>query len=242
MTIAKRTGKKQLINLLLQYGAKSVEDLKSGKAKKGASVVMEVVKDLPPSLTKKNSNSETIKTETLPTEKKQAKRFVLTHLKDGEWQPLSAEDLDLFEQHYPDIARYWTDQTAVESLQVPKFPDNTPIYESWDKVARRLLSHLKKSTHARYFQDPVDPKRDKLNNYYSIISKPMDLSTVKQRLNTNYYYRMQEFLDDVSLIFENCVTYHGGEDLNTSVVKACRQLREDFKRLYEQLNIEFYLV
>ena len=53
---------------------------------------------------------------------------------------------------------------------------------------------------------------------------------------------MQEFLDDVSLIFENCVTYHGGEDSNTSVVKACRQLREDFKRLYEQLNIEFYLV
>jgi hypothetical protein len=35
MTIAKRTGKKQLINLLVQYGAKSVEDLKSGKAKKG---------------------------------------------------------------------------------------------------------------------------------------------------------------------------------------------------------------
>ncbi len=70
----------------------------------------------------------------------------------------------------------------------------------------------------------------------------MDLSTVKQRLNTNYYHRMQEFLDDVSLIFENCVTYHGGEDANVSLMKSCRQLREDFKRLYEQLNIEFYIV
>jgi hypothetical protein len=77
---------------------------------------MELVKDLPPSLMKKNSNSETIKTEPLPSEKKQAKRFVLTHLKDGEWRPLSSEDLDLFEQHYPDIARFWTDQTAIESL------------------------------------------------------------------------------------------------------------------------------
>ena len=136
----------------------------------------------------------------------------MTHLKDGEWQPLSPEELDTFELNYPDIAKYWQDQTALEVLQIPKFPENTPIYESWDKVARRLLSNLKKSTHARYFQDPVDPKRDKLPNYYSLIKDPMDLSTVKQRLNTNYYHRMQEFLDDVSLIFENCVAYHGGED------------------------------
>jgi hypothetical protein len=70
------------------------------------------------------------------------------------------------------------------------------------------------------------------------------LSTVKQRLNTNYYFRMQEFLDDLSLIFENCVKYFGGgnQDSPSPQVKASRALREDFKRLYEQLNIEFYLV
>ena len=61
----------------------------------------------------------------------------------------------------------------------------------------------------------------------------MDLGTVKQRLNTNYYHRMQEFLDDMQLIFENCIKYHGSEDANVTVVKACRALREDFKRLYE---------
>ena len=78
----------------------------------------------------------------------------------------------------------------------------------------------------------------------------MDLSTVKQRLNTNYYHRIQEFLDDLSLIFENCIAYHGGENepvpsgngSTANIIKACRALREEFKRLYEQLNIEFYIV
>ncbi len=78
----------------------------------------------------------------------------------------------------------------METLQIPKIPDNVPIYESWDKAAKRLLSCLKKSQNAKYFQEPVDPKRDNAPDYNQIIAEPMDLSTVKQRLNTHYYHRM----------------------------------------------------
>ncbi len=52
---------------------------------------------------------------------------------------------------------------------------------------------------------------------------------------------MQEFLDDMQLIFDNCLKYFGNED-GQPQVKASKALREDFKRLYEQLNIEFYIV
>ena len=118
MIIAKRTGKKQLINLLIQNGAKTFEDLhKTGKGKRdNPSITTELVKDLPPSLLKKTTTNDSIKTETLPGEKKQAKRFVLTHLKDGVWQPLSNEELDRFEWENPDIAKYWKDQGALETL------------------------------------------------------------------------------------------------------------------------------
>ena len=62
--IAKRTGKKQLINLLIKHGAKSVDDLhKSTKVKKGVPITTELVKDLPPSLLKKNSTNDTLKTD-----------------------------------------------------------------------------------------------------------------------------------------------------------------------------------
>ena len=166
-------------------------------------------------------------------EKKQAKRYVLTYLKDGEWEPLTFQELDRFEEEHPDIAKYWKEQSALESLQLAKFPENAPIYESWDKAAKRLLSNLKKSANAKYFQEPVDPKQDGAPNYSNVVSEPMDLGTVKQRLSTNYYHRMQEFLDDMSLIFDNCVKYHGSEDVNTAIAKAGRALREEFKKLYE---------
>ena len=37
----------------------------------------------------------------------------------------------------------------------------------------------------------------------------MDFGTIKQRLNINYYHRMQEFLDDMQLVFENCIKFNG---------------------------------
>jgi hypothetical protein len=92
------------------------------------------------------------------SEKKQAKRYVLTVLRDGEYEPLSPTEMELFEQQHPELARYWLEQCALDSLQAPRFPESVPIYESWDKAAKRLLSTLKKSPNARLFQDPIDVK------------------------------------------------------------------------------------
>lgn len=49
---------------------------------------------------------------------------------------------------------------------------------------------------------------------------------------------MQEFLDDMQLVFDNCLKFNGEEN---NVGKICKGVRDEFKRLYEQLNIEFYL-
>lgn len=97
----------------------------------------------------------------------------------GDWEPLTGAELDLFEEKYPDIARFWAEPSALDTLQTPKFPENAPIYESWDKAAKRLLSNLIKSANARFFKAPVDPKKDGAPNYYSVISEPMDFSTVE---------------------------------------------------------------
>lgn len=41
------------------------------------------------------------------TEKLQAKKYVLTVLKDGEYQALREEELEKFAKEYPEIAKYW---------------------------------------------------------------------------------------------------------------------------------------
>jgi hypothetical protein len=66
------------------------------------------------------------------------------------------------------------------------------------------MSSIWKFNQSWIFHDPVDPDKLGVPDYFNIIKTPMDFSTIKSRLNSNYYHRMQEFLDDMQLVFENC--------------------------------------
>ncbi|KAL8140510.1 hypothetical protein V2J09_006531 [Rumex salicifolius] len=58
------------------------------------------------------------------------------------------------------------------------------------------------------FLQPVDPVALKIPDYFSIISKPMDLGTVKSKLENNLYTVAEEFKADVRLIFSNAMCYN----------------------------------
>ena len=71
-------------------------------------------------------------------EKKQAKLYVLTVLKDGEYQELSAEEMQEFIEDYPEIARFWQEPETLQALSLPK--EDNILYDSWDQVAKRIIS------------------------------------------------------------------------------------------------------
>lgn len=51
-------------------------------------------------------------------------------------------------------------------------------------------------------------------DYHKIIKKPMDLGTIKKRLESNYYYSAQECIQDFNTMFTNCYVYNKpGEDV-----------------------------
>lgn len=113
-------------------------------------------------------------------ERRQSKRYVLTVLREnGQYEPLTEEELDRFEQQFPDIAKFWLDPAALDSLPLPKVPDSAPLYESWDKAAKRLMSSLWKSPNAWVFYEPVDPEKQGVPHYLSVIKTPMDFGTIK---------------------------------------------------------------
>jgi hypothetical protein len=58
-------------------------------------------------------------------------------------------------------------------------PDSVSIYDSWDKVAKRIISSLWKNNHAWIFHEPVDPVKLGIPDYFDIIKNPMDLGTIK---------------------------------------------------------------
>ncbi|XP_050968068.1 bromodomain testis-specific protein isoform X3 [Labeo rohita] len=64
------------------------------------------------------------------------------------------------------------------------------------------------------FRQPVDAVRLNLPDYYSIIKNPMDLSTIKKRLDNNYYWKAMECVEDFNTMFTNCYVYNRpGDDI-----------------------------
>ena len=57
----------------------------------------------------------------------------------------------------------------------------------------------------------------------------MDFGTIKHKLSNYKYRTLQSFLDDMNLVFDNCIRFNGEE---SSVGRMCRTVREEYQRLY----------
>lgn len=62
------------------------------------------------------------------------------------------------------------------------------------------------------FRNPVNPAVDNVPNYFDVVKRPMDLSTIKAKIMGGAYTSGAEFEADVRLIFQNCYEYWTQED------------------------------
>ncbi|KAK9473296.1 Bromodomain-containing protein [Dipodascopsis tothii] len=58
------------------------------------------------------------------------------------------------------------------------------------------------------FLQPVDPVALNCPSYFKIIKKPMDLSTIQNKYNTNQYETANDFEEDIRLMFRNCYKFN----------------------------------
>ena len=75
-------------------------------------------------------------------------------------------------------------------------------------MKRKVMSALWGHKFAWPFKKPVDAIKLKLPDYHTIIKQPMDLGTIKKRLNNKYYWSSRECIDDFNLVFRNCLIYN----------------------------------
>lgn len=47
-----------------------------------------------------------------------------------------------------------------------------------------------------------------LQDYHKIIKQPMDMGTIKKRLENNYYWTALECMQDFNTMFTNCYIYN----------------------------------
>ncbi|KAK4160763.1 homeotic protein female sterile [Cladorrhinum sp. PSN259] len=83
------------------------------------------------------------------------------------------------------------------------------------------------------FKDPVDPQRDGVPDYFDVVKKPMDLTTMKAKMDARQYTSEDEFLTDMNQIFSNCYTYWKETD---PMWAACQKLQKSFEDKYSQMN------
>ena len=86
------------------------------------------------------------------------------------------------------------------------------------KEIKKLVQQLLANRNSILFQQPVDP--NVVPNYYKVIKRQMDLSTVQRKVNNGKYTRLSELIDDVMQIFENCRVFYQSD--NTSINKSIR--------------------
>ncbi|XP_022084196.1 bromodomain-containing protein 4-like [Acanthaster planci] len=81
-------------------------------------------------------------------------------------------------------------------------------------LQKTVMKALWKHQFAWPFHAPVDPEKLSLPDYFKIIKHPMDLGTIKKKLESNSYYSAKDCISDFNLMFTNCYVYNKpGEDV-----------------------------
>lgn len=83
------------------------------------------------------------------------------------------------------------------------------------------------------FKDPVDPEKDQVPDYFAKIKKPMDLLTIKGKMDRREYTSEEEFVADVRQIFDNCYLYWKRGD---PMWAACEKFQKTFEDKYSQMT------
>lgn len=100
------------------------------------------------------------------------------------------------------------------------------------KLLDNLLKALEKRDPHQFFAWPVTD--DIAPGYSSIISSPMDFSTIRQKIEENKYLILQDFSDDFQLMCDNAIKYNHHE---TVYNKAARRLLQAGMRLLQPENL-----
>lgn len=83
---------------------------------------------------------------------------------------------------------------------------------------------MEKQYFSNSFLVPVNKKV--YPDYYTVIKKPMDLHTMKRKLQDLVYDRVTDFTADLEKVVHNCIEYSGKR---SAVAKDADQMLEFFK-------------
>uniref|UniRef100_A0A452V908 histone acetyltransferase n=1 Tax=Ursus maritimus TaxID=29073 RepID=A0A452V908_URSMA len=127
-------------------------------------------------------------------------------------------------------------QSTAASVPTPTAPllppqPATPVIFKPEELRQALMPTLealyRQDPESLPFRQPVDPQLLGIPDYFDIVKSPMDLSTIKRKLDTGQYQEPWQYVDDIWLMFNNAWLYNRK---TSRVYKYCSKLSEVFEQ------------
>ena len=101
----------------------------------------------------------------------------------------------------------------------------------------KIVNTLLRKPYSADFRKPLDFRSLGLDDYPQIIAKPMDLGTVKQKIERQGYMSVEQCADDIRLIWSNCKRYNGeGSDFYNLADRLSKQFEELFSKEFPKVK------
>jgi hypothetical protein len=125
----------------------------------------------------------------------------------------------------------------------------TPLLKEELKRAKTVLQMLYDSNDSAEFREAVDWESIYritlalgLNDYPQLIKFPMNLGTVSSKLQAENYHFVEEMLDDIQLIWDNCKAYNKSGSVHLSYLSGsipqltrCRSISRNSSKITSPL-------
>lgn len=109
--------------------------------------------------------------------------------------------------------------------------------QSWTLMAK-LVNQIYSKPDAEPFRDAVDWRSLGLYDYPQIVKKPMDLGSIKRKIEKEEYSTLHACGDDVRLVWDNCKAYNAdGSDFYLLAESMSKKFEDKFQKLLKELNI-----
>ena len=99
-------------------------------------------------------------------------------------------------------------------------------------VLEQVSAELRQMEGTELFWTPVNAK--KVKDYYNIITRPMDLQTIRKKVREKSYRSREEFMVDVRQMHENSRLYNGPNNVLTAI--AAKMVQQAESRLQEKAD------
>ncbi|XP_014872161.1 histone acetyltransferase p300-like isoform X2 [Poecilia latipinna] len=133
------------------------------------------------------------------------------------------------EEKKPEVKKEVKEEESSEAA-APQAPVKKKIFKP-EELRQALMPTLeslyRQDPESLPFRMPVDPKLLCIPDYFDIVKNPMDLSTIKRKLDTGQYQDPWQYVDDIWLMFNNAWLYNRK---TSRVYKYCSKLAEVFEQ------------